>query len=196
MMSLSLVKTQIEGKALTVSLVIRSIATWHILNKSNEAKTMNDNHVREQLVNALAQRQAHMLFDDVIKDFPAAHYNTRPANVSYSFWHLLEHLRITQWDILDYIENSDYQYRKFPEGYWPDPESTATADDWQNTVDNFHKDLNMLIAIINDPNRDLYAQIPHGQDGHTILREINIIATHNAYHIGEFGILRGVMDLW
>lgn len=157
---------------------------------------MNDKHVRQQLVNALAQRQAHMLFDDAIKDFPEAHYNTYPTNVSYSFWHLLEHLRITQWDILDYIQNPDYQYREFPSGYWAEPETIATVADWQETVDHFRKDLNALIGIINDPQTDLYAQIPHAKDGHTILREINIVATHNAYHIGEFGILRATMGLW
>jgi len=157
---------------------------------------MNDEHVREQLVNALAHRQAHMLFDDAIKEFPEDHYNTHPPNTPYSFWHILEHLRITQWDILDYIQNPDYQYRKFPEEYWADPSSTTDADGWQKTIDSFRRDLNALIAIVNDPKTDLYAQIPHAQNGHTILREINIIATHNAYHIGEFGILRGVMDLW
>jgi len=157
---------------------------------------MNDTHVRQQLVNALTVQQAHMLFDDAVKDFPAEHYNTKPANTPYSFWHLLEHIRITQWDILDYIENSDYQYRKFPDEYWADPNSVTDGAGWQATIDQFHADLNALIAIVRDPQRDLYAQIPHGQNGHTILREINIIATHNAYHIGEFGILRGVMDLW
>ena len=157
---------------------------------------MNDKHVREQLVNALTVQQAHTLFDGVIKDFPADHYNTRPANTPYSFWHLLEHLRITQWDILDYIQNPNYQYREFPKGYWPDPDSNTDADGWNTTIQQFNDDLQALVDIVNDPDTDLYAQIPHAQKGHTILREINIIATHNAYHIGELGILRGVMGLW
>lgn len=157
---------------------------------------MNDKHVREQVVNALGEQQAHMLFDDAVKDFPAAHYNTRPQNVSYSFWHLLEHLRITQWDILDYIQNTDYQYLEFPKGYWPAPDATADEAAWNKTIADFRRDLHALIDIINDPNTDLYAQIPHAQQGHTVLREINIVATHNAYHIGELGILRGIMKLW
>jgi hypothetical protein len=157
---------------------------------------MNDKHVREQLVNALTVQQAHTLFDGVVKDFPAEHYNTRPANTPYSFWHLLEHLRITQWDILDYIQNSNYQHREWPKGYWPDPELDTDATGWNKTIQQFHEDLQALIDIVNDPKTDLYVQIPHAQEGHTILREINIIATHNAYHIGELGILRGVMGLW
>ena len=83
---------------------------------------MSDRHLREQLANALAHRQAHQLFDTAIKSFPPDHYNTRPPKVPYSFWHLLEHLRIAQADILDYIENPDYQYLNFPDDYWPPPD--------------------------------------------------------------------------
>ena len=157
---------------------------------------MNDNHLREQLVNALTKRQAHQTYDQVVADFPAAHFNRRPPNAPYSFWQLLEHIRITQWDILDYIENPGYQYRKFPDEYWPDEDAEADAEIWQRTIEHTRADLRSLVAIVKDPQRDLLAQIPHGQPSHTILREILIIASHNAYHIGEFGILRGSLDLW
>ena len=157
---------------------------------------MNDAHLREQLVNALTKRQAHQTYDDVVADFPASHFNARPPNTAYSFWQLLEHIRITQWDILDYIENPGYQYRKFPDAYWPEAEAAADAAAWQRTIDETRADLRSLVKIVRDPARDLMGQIPHGQPGHTILREILIIASHNAYHIGEFGILRGTLDLW
>lgn len=157
---------------------------------------MNDQHLREQLVNALSKRQAHQGFDQVVADFPEAHFNTRPAKVPYSFWHLLEHIRICQWDILDYIENPDYQYLSFPDDYWPGPDSEADAGTWNETISAFRADLQSLVNIANDPTRDLCAQIPHGQRGHTILREILVVAAHNSYHIGEFGILRGTLDLW
>ena len=157
---------------------------------------MNDAHLREQLVNALTKRQAHQTYDAVVADFPASHFNTRPPNTPYSFWQLLEHIRITQWDILDYIENPEYKYRKFPDGYWADADAIADAAAWQRTIDDTRADLGALVAIARDPARDLMAQIPHGQPGHTILRELLIIASHNAYHIGEFGILRGTLDLW
>ena len=157
---------------------------------------MNDNHLREQLVNALTKRQAHQTYDQVVADFPAAHFNSRPPNAPYSFWQLLEHIRITQWDILDYIKNPGYQYRKFPDEYWPDGDAEADAEIWQRTIERTRADLRSLVAIVQDPQRDLLAKIPHGQPSHTILREILIIASHNAYHIGEFGILRGSLDLW
>ena len=85
---------------------------------------------------------------------------------------------------------------EWPKDYWPDPSAKTDADGWNKTIQRFKADLQSLIDIVNDPKTDLYAQIPHGQQGHTILREINVIATHNAYHIGEFGILREVMNLW
>ena len=157
---------------------------------------MNDKHLREQLTNALILRQAHQTYDQAVKDFPPAHFNSRPPNTGYSFWQLLEHIRITQWDILDYIENPAYQYRKFPDDYWPDADSSGSILAWQRTVDETRADTARLVDIINDPARDLMAQIPHGQPGHTILREILIIASHNAYHIGELGILRGTLGLW
>ncbi len=157
---------------------------------------MNDTHVRQQLVNMLVKQQAHQLFDDVVKNFPSAYYNTYPPNTPYTFWHLIEHIRLAQYDILDYIENPDYQYRPFPEGYWPAKDAQADEAAWKATIAAFRADLGALVNIVNDPQRDLYAQIPHGEKGHTILREINIIATHNAYHVGEMGILRAVLNLW
>ena len=156
---------------------------------------MNDQHLRQQLVNALAARQAHQLFETAIQDFPSAHYNTKPPNLPYSLWHLLEHLRITQADILDYIENPHYQYLKHPDDYWPPPDALADSAAWQRTIDDYLADRAALVAIVQDPARDLMAQIPQGQPGHTILREVLVIAAHNSYHIGEFGILRGTLGL-
>ena len=157
---------------------------------------MTDQHLRHQLVNALSARQAHLLFETAIENFPPAHYNTKPSKVPYSFWHLLEHLRITQADILDYIENPHYQYLNHPEDYWPPPDAQATGAAWKRAIDAFLADRAALVAIVQDPARDLIAQIPHGQPGHTILREILVIAAHNSYHIGEFGILRATLGLW
>ena len=157
---------------------------------------MNGRHIRQQLVNALTERQAHQLFETVIEDFPPAHYNTKPPNLPYSFWHLLDHMRIAQADILDYIINADYQYLNFPVDYWPAPDARADLADWQRTIDSFFADRAALVEIVQDPTRDLTAQIAHGQAGHTILREILVVAAHNAYHIGEFGVLRGMLGLW
>jgi len=152
--------------------------------------------LREQLVALLSKRQAHLSFDDAVADFPLEKINTRPPSVPYTFWHLVEHLRIAQWDILDYIGNSDYVTLKWPEGYWPDPAAEADEATWNQSIHTFKSDLQALVEIVDNPNTDLYAQIPHGAPGHNILREVLVVADHNAYHIGELAILRQVMGLW
>ncbi len=157
---------------------------------------MSETLIRGQLVNLLTKQQAHMGLEDAVKNFPAKDFNTRPPNVDYTFWHLLEHLRICQWDILDYCRNPNYKNIEWPRDYWPAKDATTDAAGWQHTLDQFNADLDELVALVNDPKTDLYAPIPHGYDGHTILREILVVADHNAYHIGEFAILRQVVNNW
>ena len=157
---------------------------------------MSDEHVRAQLVNLLTVRQAHMSLEDAVKGFPLEHINAKPPGVEYTFWHLLEHLRIAQWDILDYIRNPQYKAIAWPRDYWPAPDAITEAGGWLQTIEQFLADRAALVTMVRDPQTDLYAPIPHGEDGHTILREILLVADHNAYHIGEFGILRQVMGLW
>lgn len=157
---------------------------------------MSEVLVREQLVKLLTLQQAHMGFEEAVKDFPAAHYNSRPPNVDYTFWHLLEHLRICQWDILDYSRNPHYKHIEWPRDYWPAKDAMTDAEGWQQTVEQFLADRAALVSMVRDPQTDLYTPIPHGYDGHTILREAMVLADHNAYHIGEFAVLRQVMGIW
>lgn len=157
---------------------------------------MSDTILRQQLVNLLTIQQAHMSLESAVADFPEEHINTKPPSVDYSFWHLLEHIRICQHDILDYIRNPNYIVPSFPDDLWPDTDAKTDWAGWQATCSQFDLDLAALVAIVNDANTDFYAQIPHGYPGHNILREVLIVADHNAYHIGEFAILRQTMDLW
>jgi hypothetical protein len=136
-----------------------------------------------------------MPFEDAVKDFPAEFMNVRPPNVSYTPWHLLEHVRITQWDILDYIRNPNYVYIEWPRDYWPAEGEVADQARWNATLDAFYADLAALKRIVSDRSMDLYAPL-HGRADHTILREILVVADHNAYHVGEFAILRQVMGSW
>lgn len=156
----------------------------------------SDDALRQQLVNLLMVQQAHMGFEDAVANFPQEHINTNPPQVEYTFWHLIEHIRICQWDILDYIRNPNYHELEWPKGYWPDPSAKTDWVGWNKTIQDFLRDRQALVDIVKDPATDLYAQIPHGYEGHNILREILVVADHNAYHIGELGILRQVMGLW
>lgn len=153
--------------------------------------------LRNQLARMLVVRQAHMDFEDAVADFPEEHLNTLLPNCDYSFWHLLEHMRICQRDILEYIESDVYVWPNFPDDFWPDKGTVTDVVGWQATIEGFLSDRRRLVEIVTNPAVDLFAPLPNsGEHGHTIVREINIIGAHNAYHTGELGILRQVMGLW
>jgi len=155
----------------------------------------SDAILRDQLVQRLKGRGAHMPFEEAIEDFPMEQINTKFIDGTYSAWGLVEHLRRTEADILDYITNPDYEHREWPKDYWPDESETATAEDWAASVNGFFSDLEALIAIVEDPETDLYAPLAWAPE-HNILREILIICDHNAYHVGEFAIMRQAMGTW
>lgn len=157
---------------------------------------MTDERVlREQILKLLRGGNAHATFDDVVADFPMDRINDRPPHVSYSPWHLLEHIRIAQWDILEFVRNPRHVSPEWPRGYWPAPDEIADEARWQQTLRDFRADLAAVEALAEDDSIDLTAPIPHAP-GYTVLRELLLVADHNAYHIGEFGILRQVMGTW
>src|SRR5215210_815850 len=156
---------------------------------------MNDRTLRNQLAELLDGVGAHMPLEEAVADFPDRAINERPPNVDYSPWQLLEHIRLTQLDILEYIRDRDYAEREWPREYWPAPDATATPAEFQATIDALLSDRAELREILLDPASDLFAVIP-GTPGHTVLREIRIAADHNAYHVGEFAVLRQVMGTW
>jgi hypothetical protein len=151
--------------------------------------------VREQLLQLLRGGNAHMGFDQAIDGFPLEFINSWPPNVPYSPWQLLEHIRIAQWDILEFVRNPDHVSPAWPEGYWPPKDKEADPARWQQTIEAFRSDMVDLEAVVVDPATDLYADLPHAE-GYTVLREILLVADHNAYHIGEFAVLRQVMGTW
>lgn len=151
--------------------------------------------LREQLIGFIDGLDAHLPFDVAVRDFPAEAINRPAPNLPYTPWHLLEHIRTAQWDILDYIRNRAYLAPDWPDEYWPARDATATAAALARTIDAFRADRQALRDLVADPGTDLLAEIP-GSPGHTVLREIRIVGAHNAYHIGEFAILRQVMGTW
>lgn len=154
-----------------------------------------DQVVREQLLFLLRGGNAHMTFDQAVAGFPMEFINAHPLNVSYTPWHLLEHIRIAQWDILEFIRDPDHVSPPWPEGYWPSQHEQADEAKWNKTIGDFRADLRALQDMVEDPSADLYANLPHAV-GYTVLREILLVADHNAYHIGEFASLRQVMGTW
>ncbi|MDQ2965674.1 MAG: DinB family protein [Chloroflexota bacterium] len=150
---------------------------------------------RKNLVALLAGIEAHMTFEEAVAEFPDEAINGRAPNVTYTPWQLLEHIRMTQQDILDYVVNPSYVERPWPVGYWPDPDATATPAQFAETIRRCIADRDALTDLVKDRARDLLAIIPNSP-GHTLLREVRIAADHTAYHVGEFAILRQVMGTW
>ena len=154
-----------------------------------------EHDLREHVLQLLRGGNAHLTFEDAVTGFPLDRINDRPPHVPYSPWHLLEHIRIAQWDILEFVRNPAHVSPEWPRGYWPDPAATADATRWQQTLRAFREDMAALEALAEDDFVDLGAPLPHAP-GYTLLRELLLVADHNAYHLGEFAILRQVMGTW
>lgn len=148
----------------------------------------------QQLVALLKGENAHMSFDDAVSGFPMKEINRRLPNASYTVWHLLEHMRIAQWDILEFVINPDHLSPEFPSGYWPKVNEMATTEQWKKSVAGFRRDLDRLEKLVKNSNTDFFSPLPHAKD-YTVFREVLLAADHNAYHVGELVTLRRVLNL-
>jgi DinB family protein len=155
----------------------------------------NDKALREHLLNLLKGDGAHADFDAAIKDLPVSLRGTRPKGAEHSPWEVLEHLRIAQWDILEFSRNAKHVSPEFPSGYWPSAQSPPNENGWDKSGDAFRSDLKAMAELIANESTDLLAPIPHA-DGKTILREALLVADHNAYHLGELVLLRRLLGAW
>jgi hypothetical protein len=154
-----------------------------------------DQSIREHILSLLNGGNAHTTFDDAIAGLPANARGKKVRGIPYTAWMLLEHLRIAQWDILEFSRNPHHQSPEWPKGYWP-PEAAPPSDAaWNKSLKSFRADLKAMGQLVSDPKTDLYAHIPWGQ-GQTILREALLVADHNAYHIGELVVLRRLLGAW
>lgn len=153
-----------------------------------------ENVIRKELSAFLAGGQAHIGFQ-AVAGFPESAYNTKTPNMDYTFWHLLEHIRRAQRDLLDFMINPNYEELQWPQDYWPDPASECTPDQWQETWQSIQSDLSTVRTMVSDPKIDLSAPLPYAS-GYTYLREFLLVGDHNAYHLGEFAIARGILGLW
>ena len=156
---------------------------------------MNDQALREHVLYLLKGGGAHLNFDQAIADLPEVLRGAKTENVPHTPWRLLEHMRITQWDILEFSRNPDHVSPDFPDGYWPKGDAPPDSESWDKNVQKFRDDLQAMIDLVANPETDLYARIPHG-DGQTILREAMLVADHNAYHLGQLVFLRRCLGAW
>jgi uncharacterized damage-inducible protein DinB len=152
--------------------------------------------LKDHLLCLLAGKGAHVDFEMAIKRLPSKCYGASVKGAPYTLWELIEHIRCAQHDILEYIRNPDYEALDWPEGYWPKTKSPPSQAAWTASIRKIRQDLRTVKALLKDPKTDLFKQIPHAKKGHTILREILLIADHNAYHIGQIVLMRRLLSVW
>jgi hypothetical protein len=150
---------------------------------------MNNQALQEHILYLLKGGGAHLNFERSIADLPEVLRASKVEGVPHTPWCLIEHMRIAQWDILEFSRNPDHVSPNFPDGYWPDGDGPPDAESWDKSVKAFRDDLQAMMNLVADPKTDLFARIPHG-DGQTILREALVVADHNAYHLGQLVFLR------
>jgi hypothetical protein len=155
----------------------------------------NDEALREHLVKLLAGGQAHADFESSVSDLPLELRGKKPPGAPYTCWQLLEHIRIAQWDILEFSRNPKHVSPDFPDGYWPDSEAPPDRASWERSVAAFQADLQAFKELVADRATELYAPIPQGT-GQTILREALLVADHNAYHLGQLVLVRRMLNAW
>ena len=154
----------------------------------------HDQPLRDHVLYLLNGGGAHATFDAAVGDWPVQLAGAKVANFPHSAWMLLEHMRIAQWDILEFSRNAKHVSPAWPEGYWPTSEAPSSDKAWKASMAAFKKDLHTMARLVANRKTDLYAKIPWG-DGQTILREALLLADHNAYHLGQLVMLRKSMGI-
>jgi len=156
---------------------------------------VNDRSLREHLLYLLGGGGAHVSLDDAVAGLPAEKRGEKPSGMDHSIWDLLEHIRIAQWDILEFSRDRKHKSPPWPEGYWPAAGQSPSAAQWNASVKEVRADLKAMQALVKNPKTDLFAKIPWG-DGQTILREALLIADHNAYHVAQIVDVRRLLGAW
>ncbi len=156
---------------------------------------LNQKALLAELTSLLTKGNAHVTFEEATADLTPKTWNQRVPDAPYTIWQLVEHIRIAQWDIVEFCVEPEHQSPKWPDGYWPAPDATADEEQWQEALDHIRQSRQQFLHLLHAPGTDLLAPIPHGA-GQTILREAMLIADHAAYHVGEIILLRRLLKDW
>jgi hypothetical protein len=152
-----------------------------------------DEALRRQLVELLDGGQAHLRLEDVVKDWPEELRGIKPPGAAHTPWQVLEHIRIAQWDILEFSRNPHHRSPDWPDDYWPEQAAPDSDADWERSIAQIRLDLDAMRALVEDPESDLFTPFAWGE-GQALLREVMLTADHNAYHLGEMMVLRRMLS--
>ena len=150
---------------------------------------------KRRLVPALEGHGAHLSLEDAVQGFPESLYNEKPPHVPYTFWHQLEHIRITQWDLLAYATNPDHVSPDWPQEYWPALDARTDRAGWEATLLAIRTDRQAFVDLVRDPQRNVLEPVPH-MDGRSVMRAALLVIDHTAYHLGELVMARQILGAW
>jgi uncharacterized damage-inducible protein DinB len=162
---------------------------------AKQPKRNRDRALRDHLVALLGEGHAHVSFKDAIADWPREERGAKPAGQPFTAWRLLEHIRISQWDIVEFTKSAEHVSPEWPAGYWPQEDAPPDAAAWDRSVAQVERDRRAMERIVANPKTDLFTRIPHGT-GQTVLREALVLADHNSYHLGQLLLLRRLLGAW
>ena len=156
---------------------------------------MTSDPIRTHVFRLLDWQDAHVSFNAAVEGIPAELRGVQPQGLPYSPWQLLEHLRLTQLDILEFCRNPAYVEPTWPDAYWPPSVAPPVPEAWDESISRFRSDREALKQLAAGPEPDLSRVIPHGS-GQTYLRELLLVADHNAYHVGQLIVVRRLLGIW
>lgn len=151
--------------------------------------------LRDHLIKLLGEGHAHVTFQDALAGWPPELRGAKAPGQPFTPWRLLEHIRIAQWDILEFSKNAKHVSPAWPAEYWPESDAPPDAGAWDKSVAQVERDLRAMQRLVRDPGTDLFARIPHGS-GQTVLREALLVADHTSYHVGQLVLLRRLLGAW
>jgi hypothetical protein len=154
---------------------------------------VNETVLREQLVAQLEGGQAYLPVREIFEGFPIERAGVRIDGIRHTPWELLEHLRIAQWDILRFTIDANHVTPPWPDEHWPEKSAPESGDAWRSSVDVFLFELESVKELARNVETSLFDKIPHGS-GQTVLREILLVADHNAHHLGQLLMLRRALE--
>jgi hypothetical protein len=156
---------------------------------------LHEKELREQLIENIVGSNAHVTFDDAIEGLTTGDLGKIPPNVPYSIWQLIEHIRITQWDIVEFSISRSHKSPEWPKGYWPKEVNPRNTEEWENSIDAIKQDRQRFVNLLRDDTHSLYKPFPWG-DGQNLLREALLIIDHTSYHTGEIIVVRRLLNIW
>lgn len=152
-------------------------------------------NIRTALSTALQWESAHLSFQNATSDLEFTDVGKKAENMPYTIWELVEHIRITQKDIVDFCIGEGYEPLKWPEDYWPANIRPENPEEWANSLTQIREDREKMVELVEDETNDLLTPFEHGEGQH-LFREGILLIDHESYHTGQIVTIRKILGSW